>query len=154
MRTTSAILLWLLLAGCGVPNEMVDADRRASEAERAAVAALGPLDEAVSPAELPDMRAAFEGALGTARAERARLAELLSAELDGRLLGRERLTRLRELNDDLLRCHETLEERAEAAFAYVADGRASRGFRHDVWGLVDPRTCFEELAPAKEELLR
>ena len=65
----------------------------------------------------------------------------------------EQIAEASQLNDDLLRCHETLEERATDAFRFVQSGRARRGSVKDVWGLVDPRTCFDELAPAWDVLL-
>jgi hypothetical protein len=154
VNAVQAIFLIAPLMACGIPNEIVEADREASVAERAAVAALRQLDDGATPDEAREVRAAFESAAELGRTERVRLADLLRAELDRRLVGKRKIEGLIELNQDLLRCHRTLAERADNALEYAEDGRASRGFRHDVWGLVDPRTCFEELAPAKEELLR
>ena len=65
----------------------------------------------------------------------------------------EQIAEASQLNDDLLRCHDTLAERAEEAFRFVSSGRAKRGSVKDVWGLVDPRTCFDELAPAWDAVL-
>ena len=98
------------------------------------------------------MREQYEQAAGEARALRERLRDQLAAN-EGAMFVGEKIAEASQLNDDLLRCHETLEKRATEAFRFVQSGRGRRGSVKDAWGLVDPRTCFDELAPAWDVLL-
>ena len=142
----------MALSGCGMPGEIVDLHRRALTLERTAVQALNQLSDDVTPAELRPLREQYEQAAVEALALRERLRDELAAHEGARFVG-EQIAEASQLNDDLLRCHATLEERATKAFRFVQSGRTRRGSIKDVWGLVDPRTCFDELAPAWDALL-
>ena len=110
------------------------------------------LSDDITRDELRQVREHYEQAAGEALALRERLREELVAN-EGAMFVGEQIAEASQLNDDLLRCHETLEERATEAFRFVQSGRARRGSVKDVCGLVDPRTCFDELAPAWDVLL-
>ena len=142
----------VFLAGCGVPDEIGNLHRQALTSERSAVQALNQLSDDVTRHELQQLREAYEQSAGEAKALRERLRGELAASEGAMLIG-EKIAEASQLNDDLLRCHETLETRAAEAFRFVQSGRARRGSVKDVWGLVDPRTCFDELAPAWDALL-
>ena len=142
----------MALSGCGVPGEIADLHRQALTSERTAVQALNQLSDDIPRDELRQVREHYEQAAGEARALRERLRDELAAN-EGAMFVGEKIAEASQLNDDLLRCHETLEERATEAFRFVQSGRARRGSVKDVWGLVDPRTCFDELAPAWDVLL-
>lgn len=138
--------------GCGLPDEIGSLHRQALTSERAAVQALNQLSDDVTRAEQQQLREQFEQAAGEARGLRERLRQQLAASEGAMFIG-EKIAEASQLNDDLLRCHDTLAERAEEAFRFVQSGRARRGSVKDVWGLVDPRTCFDELAPAWDAVL-
>jgi hypothetical protein len=142
----------LILSSCGMPDEIGNLHRQALASERTAVQALNQLSDDVTRDGLEELRATYEQSAGEAKALRERLRGELVARRGGTLIG-EKIAEASQLNDDLLRCHETLEARATEAFRFVQSGRARRGSVKDVWGLVDPRTCFDELAPAWEALL-
>lgn len=142
----------VFLAGCGIPEEIATLHRQALASERTAVQALNQLKDDVSREQLQQLRAAYEQAAGEARATREQLREQLEASTGAMFIG-EKVAEASQLNTDLLRCHETLEERATEAFRFVQSGRARRGSVKDMWGLVDPRTCFDELAPAWDAVL-
>ena len=143
----------LVLGACDtLPEDALSLHRQASAAEHRAVAALDALSSETSRRELSELRERFEASATEARELRERLRDVLNDEKEGRLGGGEKLDRASELNDDLLRCHETLRERADKAFQFVASGRARRSSLKRVWGLVDPRRCFDELAPAWDAL--
>ena len=135
-----------------MPDEIADLHRQALTSERTAVQALNQLSNDVTGDGLQQLREQYEQAAGEARALRERLRDQLVAN-EGAMFFGEKIAEASQLNDDLLRCHETLEERATEAFRFVQSGRARRGSVKDVWGLVDPRTCFDELAPAWDALL-
>jgi len=135
-----------------MPGEIAALHRQALKSERTAVQALNQLSDDVTGDELQQLREQYEQAAGEGLALRERLRDELAAN-EGAMFVGERITEASQLNDDLLRCHETLEERATEAFRFVQSGRARRGSLKDVWGLVDPRTCFDELAPAWDALL-
>ncbi len=150
-----------LVLGCGLlvlgacdtlPEDALSLHRQASASEHQAVAALDAISSETSRRELSELRETFETSANEARELREHLRDLLNDEKEGRLGGTEKLERASELNDDLLRCHETLRERAGKAFQFVATGRARRSSLKRVWGLVDPRRCFDELAPAWDAL--
>ena len=143
----------VILGACGVPSEVGELHRQALDSERTAVGALNQLTNNSSAADVAKIRAQYEEAAGAAREVRERLRELL-AGTGGGIYSAEKIAEASQLNDDLLRCHETLEERANEAFRFVQSGRTRRGTVKDVWGLVDPRTCFDELAPAWDVLLQ
>ena len=140
------------VSGCGMPGEIADLHQKALTSERAAVQALNQLSDDVTRDELQRIREQYEQAAGEALELRERLRDELAAN-EGVMFVGERVAEATQLNDDLLRCHTTLEERATEAFRFVQSGRARRGTVKDVWGLVDPRTCFDELAPAWDALL-
>ena len=135
-----------------MPGEIADLHRQALTSERTAVQALNQLSDDITRDELQPLREQYERAAVEARALRERLRDELVAN-EGAMFVGEQIAEASQLNDDLLRCHETLEERATEAFRFVQSGRARRGTVKDVWGLVDPRTCFDELAPAWDALL-
>ncbi len=140
------------VSGCGMPGEIADLHRQALTSERTAVQALNQLSDDITRDKLQQVREQYEQAAGEARALRERLRDELAAN-EGAMFVGEQIAEASQLNDDLLRCHATLEERATEAFRFVQSGRARRGSVKDVWGLVDPRTCFDELAPAWDALL-
>ena len=142
----------MALSGCGMPGEIADLHRQALTSERTAVQALNQLSDDITRDELQPLREQYEQAAVEARALRERLRDELVAN-EGAMFVGEQIAEASQLNDDLLRCHETLEDRATEAFRFVQSGRARRGTVKDVWGLVDPRTCFDELAPAWDALL-
>lgn len=142
----------VVLAGCGVPDQIAELHRQALAAERAAVQALNQVSDDASDDQLSQLREQYEKALGEARSLRGRLNNELAANASGMFI-KETIAEATQLNDDLMRCHDTLAERAEEAFRFVRTGRARRGTVSDVWGLVDPRGCFDELAPAWDVLL-
>ena len=144
--------LIVALSGCGIPDEIADLHRQALTSERRAVQALNELSDDVTRDELQQVREQYEQAAVEALALRERLRDELAAN-EGAMFVGEQIAEATQLNDDLLRCHTTLEERANEAFRFVQSGRARRGSVKDVWGLVDPRTCFDELAPAWDALL-
>ena len=135
-----------------MPGEVADLHRQALTSERTAVQALNQLSDDVTRDELQQLRDRYQQAAGEALELRERLRDELAAT-EGAMFVGEQVAEASQLNDDLLRCHTTLEERANEAFRFVQSGRARRGSVKDVWGLVDPRTCFDELAPAWEALL-
>ena len=135
-----------------MPGEIAALHRQALKSERTAVQALNQLSDDVTGDELQQLREQYEQAAGEGLRLRERLGDELVAN-EGAMFVGERIAEASQLNDDLLRCHETLEERATEAFRFVQSGRARRGSLKDVWGLVDPRTCFDELAPAWDALL-
>ena len=141
-----------LLVGCGVPDEIANLHGQALASERTAVSALNQLSDDATRAQVQQLREQYEQAAGEARALRERLRDQLAASQGAMFIG-EKVAEASQLNDDLLRCHDTLSERAEEAFQFVQSGRARRGSVKDVWGLVDPRTCFDELAPAWDAVL-
>jgi len=154
-RLAAASLLWVGLAACGaLPEDAALAHRGAYQAEREAVSALRQLDDGVSLSELQELRPRYEEAMATAQRLRQELQSKLQREHGRRWLGKTAVAEVLALNDDLIRCHETLGERAAEAFRYMEDGRARRGFRHDVWGYIDPRDCFDELSPIVEGYLQ
>ncbi len=142
----------MALSGCGMPEEIADLHQKALTSERTAVQALNQLSDDVTRAELQQLRERYEQAAAKALELRERLRDELAAN-EGAMFVGEQIAEATQLNDDLLRCHTTLEERANEAFRFVQSGRARRGSVKDVWGLVDPRTCFDELAPAWDALL-
>lgn len=135
-----------------MPDEIADLHRQALASERTAVRALNQLANDTSRSELRQLREQYEGAAAEAIALRERLRDELAAR-EGSMFIDEKIAEASQLNDDLLRCHETLRERAEEAFRFVQARRGRRGSVKDVWGLVDPRGCFDELAPAWEAVL-
>jgi len=135
-----------------MPGGIADLHRQALTSERTAVQALNQLSDDVTRDELQQLRDRYQQAAGEALELRERLRDELAAN-EGAMFVGEQVAEATQLNDDLLRCHATLEERANEAFRFVQSGRARRGSVKDVWGLVDPRTCFDELAPAWEALL-
>jgi hypothetical protein len=146
------VCILLTLVGCGMPDEVENLHRQALASERAAVEALNQLTDDVTRAQLQQLRERYQQAAGEARSLRERLRAELAANR-GAMFIDERVAEASQLNDDLLRCHDTLAERAAEAFQFVSSGRAKRGSVKDVWGLVDPRTCFDELAPAWDAVL-
>jgi len=149
-----------LAAGCGlivvlsvacnkIPDEVATLHRQASVFEQTAVASLDELTADDSRTKVSEIRDVFEQAAGEALELRERLRDRLREETSPS----DELTRASQLNDDLLRCHQTLKERAEEAFQFVASGRARRSSMKGIWGIVDPRRCFDELAPAWDALL-
>jgi hypothetical protein len=135
-----------------MPDEIATLHRQALASERTAVQALNQLTDDAGRDEVRRLRERYEQAAAEARALRERLRDELAAS-EGAMFIDEKIAEASELNDDLLRCHTTLAERAEEAFAFVQSGRARRGSVKDVWGIVDPRRCFDELAPAWDALL-
>jgi len=135
-----------------MPGEIGDLHQQALTSERIAVQALNQLSDDASRDEVRQLREQYEQAAAEALELRKRLKDELAAN-EGAMFVGEQIAEASQLNDDLLRCHTTLAERAEEAFRFVQSGRARRGSVKDVWGLVDPRTCFDELAPAWDALL-
>jgi hypothetical protein len=135
-----------------MPDEIATLHRQALDSERTAVQALNQVSDDVTRDELEQLRERYEQSAAEARVTRERLRDALVAN-EGAMFVGEKIAEASQLNDDLLRCHETLEQRATEAFRFVQSGRARRGSVKDVWGLVDPRTCFDELAPAWDALL-
>ena len=145
----------VVLGACdNVPDQIAETHRQASVAERTAVHALNALEHDMTRAQLEELRGEFETAADEARELRDRLRAEIETAIDERWLSSEKLPEAMRLNGDLLRCHDTLRERTEDAFKYVSTGRARRASLDDVWGIVDPRKCFDELAPAWDQLLR
>ena len=135
-----------------MPGEIADLHRQALTSERTAVQALNQLSDDVTRERLRQLREQYEASARTALEIRERLRDQLAANQGAMFVG-DKIAEASQLNDDLLRCHETLEARATGAFRFVQSGRARRGSVRDMWGLVDPRTCFDELAPAWDALL-
>ena len=135
-----------------MPDEIATLHRQALTSERAAVQALNQVSDDITRDELERLREQYEQSAAEAKATRVRLRDALVAN-EGAMFVGEKITEASQLNDDLLRCHSTLEERASEAFRFIQSGRSRRGSVKDVWGLVDPRTCFDELAPAWDALL-
>lgn len=138
-----------------MPDEIADLHRQALTSERTAVHALNQLSDDVTRLRLQQLREQYEASARTGLEIRERLRDQLAANQGGMFVG-DKIAEASQLNDDLLRCHETLEQRATNAFRFVQNrqsARARRGSIEDVWGLVDPRTCFDELAPAWDALL-
>ena len=146
-----------LALGCGVvllgacdtfPENVAALHREAATSEKVASEALYELRDDLSRKDLERIRSIYEPAVEVAVEIRMRL------EREIRLAGSsEKLAEAGALNDDLLRCHETLRERTEKALRLIERGRARRSSLEDVWGLLDPRRCFDELAPSWDALL-
>lgn len=140
------------LSGCALPDEVADLHRQALTSERNAVRALNRLSNETPLQELPEIRESYERSYRDAGDARERLRDLLERRKDSIFIG-SKIEVASELNADFLRCHTTLDERASMAFRFVERGRGSRDTIDEVWGLVDPRTCFDQMALAWEELL-
>lgn len=140
------------LVGCSLPDDIGEQHRQALSLEQSAVRALNQLGSDTTPGELAPLREQYEQASREAREIRERLRDRLAAEQGAIFIGA-KVTEASKLNDDLLRCHATLDERAAEAFRFVENDRARRSSIKEVWGLVDPRGCFDELAPSWDVLL-
>ena len=140
------------LAACALPDDIGDLHRQALALERSAVGALKQIGNDTTRGELQPLREQYEQSARQAREIRERLRERLVAERGARFI-ETKVAEASQLNDDLLRCHETLQERATEAFRFVELGRGQRSSIDAVWGLVDPRLCFDELAPSWDVLL-
>ena len=139
----------VLLGACDkVPDDVAALHREAATSEKVAAAALYEPQSGLSRKDLERIRSSYEPAAEAALELRKRLERAI--RLGG---SSEKLAEARALNDDLLRCHEKLRMRAEKAFRLIESGRARRSLLDDIWGLVDPRRCFDELAPSWDALL-
>ena len=140
----------VLLGACDkVPEQVAALHREAAAFEGVAAAALFELRDDLLREDLERIRSSYEPAAEAAFEVRKRLESAIRLGSGSS----EKLGEAAALNDDLLRCHEKLRIRAENAFHLIESGRTRRSSLDDVWGLLDPRSCFAELAPFWDALL-